>query len=294
MQQDEPQAFGPSPHDQPSDAPAPKRPARRRSRAKAAEEPPKDLAPILKGWDYESGTINVRKITGLDGLPKIQMRLDLGVLQMELTGRPDGQRPHGHESLLDYFEKQLRDHHQRNGTELGFQLNSEQCEALREEAEMYYRRYLSLFVLGEFSGVVRDTGRNIRVMDLCHQFGATEQDRLIMEQFRPYLVMMHTRAGASVQYKAGQFPEALATVTKGLAQIRDFFNRFGQEEAYAAASEVRLLKKFAREIRRRLPVDPMQRLQRRLDRAVRDERYEDAAKLRDEITGRKQAMEKPR
>ena len=26
----------------------------------------KDIVPLLKGWDYEPGTINVRKISGLD------------------------------------------------------------------------------------------------------------------------------------------------------------------------------------------------------------------------------------
>ena len=30
----------------------------------------KDIAPLLKGWDYEAGAINVRKITGLDGKEK--------------------------------------------------------------------------------------------------------------------------------------------------------------------------------------------------------------------------------
>ena len=55
----------------------------------------KDITPLLKGWDYEPGAINVRKISGLDGAPKLQMRLDLGLLQMELTGRPDGAKPHG-------------------------------------------------------------------------------------------------------------------------------------------------------------------------------------------------------
>jgi hypothetical protein len=30
----------------------------------------KDIVPMLKGWDYEPGTINVRKINGLDGKPK--------------------------------------------------------------------------------------------------------------------------------------------------------------------------------------------------------------------------------
>src|SRR3954451_20735596 len=82
--------------------------------------PSKDITPLLKGWDYEPGTINVRKINGADGHPKLQMRLDLGLIQMEMNGRPDGARPHGFDSLLEYFESQLKDHEQRNGTELGF------------------------------------------------------------------------------------------------------------------------------------------------------------------------------
>src|SRR5215207_475885 len=75
--------------------------------------PNKDITPVLRGWDYEPGTINVRKVSGLDGSPKLQMRQDLGLLQMEITGRPDGRRPHGYESLLEYFETQLADHCRR-------------------------------------------------------------------------------------------------------------------------------------------------------------------------------------
>jgi hypothetical protein len=69
----------------------------------------KDITPVLKGWDYEPGTINVRKINGVDGSAKLQMRVDLGLLQMEMSGRPDGVRPHGCESLLDYFERELNE-----------------------------------------------------------------------------------------------------------------------------------------------------------------------------------------
>jgi hypothetical protein len=134
----------------------------------------KDILPLLKGWDYEPGTINVRKIKGLDGKPKLQMRLDLGLLQMELSGRPDGAKPHGYDSLLDYHEEQLREHKRTNGTELGFHLTSTECASLREEAVMYYHRYLSLFVLEEFSGVVRDTQRNLRLMDLCGKYAVTQ------------------------------------------------------------------------------------------------------------------------
>ena len=81
-------------------------------------------------------------------------------MQMEVDGRPDGMRPHGCESLLEYFEHQLDGHRDRNGTELGFHLTADQCQGLREEAVMYYHRYLSLFVLEDFEGVVRDTARN--------------------------------------------------------------------------------------------------------------------------------------
>ena len=243
----------------------------------------KDISHVLKGWDYESGTINVRKVTGTDGSLKLQMRLDLGLLQMELTGRPDGARPHGCESLLDYFEDQLKDHEARNGTDLGFQITGEQCQSLRDESVLYYHRYLSLFVLGEFDGVVLDTARNLRVLDFCGSYAASEQDQLILEEFRPYIIMMNTRAAAFIQFKEKDYKNALVTVHGGLKKIRQFFARFAQEDAYGESSEVKVLRKFAKEIRRKLPVDPLRRLQVKLERAVKEERYEDAAQLRDQL-----------
>ena len=245
----------------------------------------KDILPLLKGWDYEPGTINVRKISGLDGSPKLQMRQDLGLLQMEVSGRPDGRRPHGYESLLEYFETQLADHRRRNhGSEEGFHLSRNQCQSLRDEAMMYYWRYLSLFVLEDFTGVVRDTARNLRVLDLCGKFALDEQDQLVLEQYRPYIIMMNTRAQASIEAAEKRYADALRSIDKGLADIKEFFDRFAQEEGYAEANEVRVLKRLAREIRKKLPVNPLERLERKLDKAVRDERYEEAARLRDRIT----------
>src|SRR5437868_2516483 len=112
----------------------PDRPAKHEAKHETIKQQSgKDITPVLKGWDYEPGTVNVRKISGADGRPKLQMRLDLGLLQMEMQGRPDGLRPHGHESLLEYYESRLGEHKRRNGTELGFHLTRGQCQALREE-----------------------------------------------------------------------------------------------------------------------------------------------------------------
>ena len=188
-----------------------------------------DISPVLRNWNYKPGTITVRKISGSDGEPKIQMRLDLGVLQMELTGRPDGIQPHGCESLLDYYERELNEHRVRNGTELGFHLTSDQCQSLREEAVMYYHRYLGLFALKDFGGVVRDTARNLRVLDLCGKFAVDEQDRLVLEQYRPYITMMNARAQASLFFKKRDYPLALETVEAGIESIKEFSRDSGRK-----------------------------------------------------------------
>src|SRR5258706_747776 len=67
-----------------------------------------DLNDLLRDWPHEPGMIKVRKILGTDGKEKIQLRIDLGVIQMETTGRPDGQEPHDYESLLDYHRSRAR------------------------------------------------------------------------------------------------------------------------------------------------------------------------------------------
>jgi len=247
--------------------------------------PHKDIAPIINGWGYEHGTINVRRIVGLDGVPKLQMRLELGLLQMEVTGRPDGTRPFGFESLLEYHEHRITEHKQtHSGTLQGFGLTSDHCQALREEAAMYYQRYLSLFVIGDFPAVVRDTSRNLRVLDLCGKFAADEQDKLVLEQYRPYIIMMRTRASATILAKEQKLHQALDLVRDGLAQIRDFFEKFGHAEAFEQCEEARVLKRFGREIKKKLPVGELERLQRRLKKAVVSEQYELAATLRDQIT----------
>jgi excinuclease UvrABC helicase subunit UvrB len=130
---------------------------------------------------------------------------------------------------------------------------------------------------------MRDTARNLRVLDFCGKFATDEHDQLILEQYRPYIIMMNCRAEASIHYNDKDYKPALSVVEKGLDNIREFFARFGQNEAFDKSNEVRVLKKFAREIRRKIPMDPMTRLQLQLDKAIKTEQYEEAAKLRDEI-----------
>ena len=250
-----------------------------------------DLEHILRAWPYEPGHITVRRILGDDDRVKIQMRLDLGVLQMEVTGRPDGRRPHGRESLLHYHLTRLQEHRTAYGNDLGFELSTAICKGLRAEASMYYHRYLALFVLEDYEGVEQDTARNLRVLDLCRRYGENERDRCVLEQFRPYILMMQTRARAHLSAKKKLWKKAQAEVDEGMRRIYDCYVEDGRKEGFAGSPEARLLRKLRRQINRRLPLDPLLQLTHKLDRAVREERYEEAARLRDQIKAITQGSE---
>src|SRR5207244_598609 len=89
-----------------------------------------DLNTILKDWPHENRAIKVRRIVGLDGRQKLQLRIDLGVLQMEVSGRPDGARPHGCESLLTYHQRRAA---QKEAAGETYELTPEQCAELQQE-----------------------------------------------------------------------------------------------------------------------------------------------------------------
>jgi hypothetical protein len=233
----------------------------------------------------EPGRINARRITGADGHPKLQIRIDLGVLQMEMQGRPDGERPNGFESLLEYQRDRLRRYANQAGIAeaSGFVLSQEECRALREEAVQYYHRYVGLFALTDYDGVVRDTTRNLSLFDLCREFGETELDRTVLEQFRAPVLMMRARSAAEMALAAGQPKQALAALDHGLAELRAVFDDAGKADEFEQTNEVQLLRGMRDALVPKLPASQKVELQERLRAAIDAENYELAAILRDEL-----------
>ena len=242
-----------------------------------------DISDILDDWPYEPGSISARRIVGTDGKECIQMRLDMGLLQMATTGRPDGLRPNGCESWLAYYEKALHEHTASDGDDIDFELDAEACEQLRAESVLFYHRYLAEFVLEDYSAVQRDTSRNLRAMDICHAYATEDSDREVMEQYRPYVIMMCTRARALRAFEHSRPKEALAAVKRGIKEISAFHHVYGQEGRVSESNEIQLLGAMATEIESSLPVAPSERCRRKLAKAIEEERYEDAAELRDEL-----------
>ncbi len=242
-----------------------------------------DLTQLLQSWPYEPGRINARVITGEDGREKLQMRIDLGVLQMELQGRPDGKQPHGFESLLDYQLDRLHRYTEQNGSPAGFVLSAEEAAALREEAIHYYHRYVGLFAIRDYEGVIRDTQRNLDVLDLCREYGQTETDRRVLEQFRPQVIVMRVRSEAERALAANAPRDALAALDRGLSELRTVFAESGNDDAFETSNEAQLLRGMRDVLIPKLPASQRAELQERLMAALDAENYELAAILRDEL-----------
>lgn len=293
-----------------------------------------DLSKILSEWPFKPGQINARIIEGLDGEPKLQVRLDLGVLQLEVDGRPDGQNPNGFDSVLELYElrydpeqgsaqdsreirgdfrgeggrprrpsedagegggddgKELEGSGETGEGDSGESsenpdepppLTAEECQELRDEAIQYYHRYVALLAVQDFDRVVRDTSRNLRVLDLCAKHAETEEDRSVLEQFRPYITMVRARALASAQVRDGEPKAALIALDDGLDALKAHFDAIGQPRAFEEADEVKMLRAMRETLSPKLPVSQKVELKQRLQAAIEQENYELAAILRDEL-----------
>jgi len=239
-----------------------------------------DLDNILGDWPHEPGQIKVRKILGNDGREKLQLRIDLGLIQMDVTGRPDGQKPHGFESLFAYHQQRAQKKEQASETYL---LTPDECGELQQEGIQFYHRYISFFQLKDYQGVIRDTQRNL---DLCTFVSKhTDQEELAwsLEQFRPYIIMMNTRAKASIELDRDDFVGAVRHIEEGRDKILAFYQETNNPEMAAKSPEITFLEEWLEEVRAKRPLSKLETMQREMEKAIAMEAYERAAELRDEI-----------
>src|SRR5713101_5064611 len=154
-----------------------------------------DISHLLDQWDYQPGQVVVRRFKAKDGKEKLQLRVDLGLLQMNAEGRPDGKRPFGHPSLFEYQQSRLHRYvAAHDGSDEGFRLKAEECAKLQLEAIQYHHRYICLLQLEDYAAVVRDAERNLAVFDFVAKHAESEDLAWSLQQFRPQLLMVLTRA----------------------------------------------------------------------------------------------------
>jgi hypothetical protein len=244
-----------------------------------------DISHLLESWDYQPGQVVVRKFTGNDGLEKIQLRVDLGLLQMNAEGRPDGKRPLGHPSLFDHYQARLYRHLADNeGNDAGFVLKAEDCARLQLEWLQYHHRYICLLQLEDYDAVVRDTERNLAVFEFIQKYAETEELAWsVQQQFKPQLLMIHTRAKATQFLATKDYDAASQQIEQGIARIREFYREHSRADLIEQSGELNYLRNWLEDICAQRPLTKREKLERALNDAVNNEDYERAAQMRDAL-----------
>jgi hypothetical protein len=250
----------------------------------------KDISRILDGWEYQVGEVAVRQIRGDDGRDKIQLRIDMGLLQMEIDGQPDGTRPEGFPSWLDFYLERRQLHDAENPDAGPFELSEEDCFRLWREGIQHYHRYLGLWHLKMYDRCARDTERNLRLFAFVRAHAQDERGKWQFDQWRPYVLMMHARAVATPMIASGRLDEALQNIDAGIEAIREFLDEYDRVEQAGQCAELANLEQWREQVLLEAdqagqaePYSTVEVLRRRLRDAVAQERFEDAAALRDEI-----------
>ncbi|HEX5103776.1 MAG TPA: UvrB/UvrC motif-containing protein [Pirellulaceae bacterium] len=233
---------------------------------------------LLRDWPYDPEGISVRKKKGDDGRDVLQMRLDLGLLQLEATGRPDGQRPEGAESFYDLLVGKSV----ASGN--GYMMTEDECEEADREFMQYYHRRVCWLALREFHNAVADADHTLGLMDFCRDHSPDEQWTLSHEQYRPFVLFHRSQAAALAALGDRGAEAAVEEINKGLDRMRHVFVEYEAEEEFDEDELVQRLTELRESLRQHFRVG--RTLQEQLAEAIADEKYELAAEIRDELNRR--------
>ncbi len=251
-----------------------------------------DIAPILRDWDPEPGQ-GARKVTGLDGREKVQLRVRVGsfegLIQFECDGRPDGAMPHGQAFALDHYEEAAV-RVEAEG-KIHFSLGEEEAKELFEESTMVYERYVILLSLEDYDRVIRDTERNMRLFRFVHLYAARTEDRNHLGKWWPYILRIHGLARIEKAFAARDFDAAFQALRESRRAVEALPP---QADEVFQSERKRTIQAFA-EAEERLyserPRTEVERLEKEKAEAVREQDYERAAVIRDKILALKTESE---
>jgi hypothetical protein len=238
-----------------------------------------DLSALLAAWKYE-GTNTVRRVT-LGDREVLQVRLPLGIEQYEVDGRPDGLRPMNRESWLHHYRRKARLLRQR-GKEL--RLREEDIARLHQEGLLYYYRYLLFFQIQEYRLSARDTLRNLKLLDFVARSSSPEQ-AVDLEQYRPYILRVHVMSKALHRIQSSSDVRGALRLLRQGVRLVEAIDPVTPSEVLSLERKRSLesLRELIDQLSAHLPVPRRVILQQEMDRAVREENYEKAAVLRDQI-----------
>lgn len=237
----------------------------------------RDISDILEDWSYDSQSIRARIVAGQNGdADVLQMRIEMGIIQMKTEGRPDGHRPKGFATYLDYL---LQEEITQGGE---WTLDEEQCVEVDREFMQFYQRRISWLAIKEYEDVIRDADHTLALMDFCKRHSPDDGWTIVHEQYRPFVLFHRTQAAAYQQLNNTTPQAAIQCINDGLNTIKKIFTDHDLEEHFDEDELVNQLREIRESLRTEYSVGKT--LHEQLADAIASEQYERAAEIRDKLS----------
>lgn len=233
---------------------------------------------IFRDWPYDPQGVSVRRQKGKNGRDVIQMRLDMGLLQLEVAGRPDGSKPFGAVTMCDFLTQKLKSETKE------YSLTEEECAEVDREFMQFYHRRVCWLALRDFRKAMEDADHTLRLMDICRDHSPDREWMLSHEQYRPFVLFHRCQASALAALEEEGPEEAIKALNAGLDMIRTVYAEFEAEEEFDQDELVARLTELRESLRQHFQVG--RTLEEQLSDAIANEKYELAAEIRDQLAKR--------
>lgn len=259
----------------------------------------RDVISILDRWPDNPSPVTARIIAGHDGQPQLQLRIDCGVLQMDLDGRPDGARPHRYPTFLDYLLSRA------NAADKGGPWLEALAESPREawaeldrELTQFYHRRLALLGVARaaqdaddpetakdyYQRAAADAHFTLRAMNFIRDHCNDEEHVGVHERLRPFVLWHHTIAVTQKRIIEKDFDEAIEQIKSGMGEITKAYKKQGLTKWMRHDPSIAELREMEKRLRNEYGIKAT--LHEQLASAVHNEQFEQAAKLRDKLQAR--------
>lgn len=246
---------------------------------------------LLRDWEYAPEEVAARRAKGIDGRELLQLRIDLGVLQLEIENRPDGWRPDGFATYYDLLISQADALGNR------FVMHDHHCKEIDREFVQFYHRRVAWLALRSFDKAIADANHTLALMDFSTAHAPGNEWIELHEQYRPFVLFHRTQAETLGCLAASDPERGLLVLTEGIStmcQVLDDLSSYDSiaddlvsslEQAELEANQDSFVFKLE-ELKQSIMVeyDLTSPLVDQLAAAIEGERYELAAELRDRIT----------
>ena len=245
--------------------------------------PERDLRFYLRDWPWCAGVISCRMVEQ----QQMQFRGELSLLQFPLSGRPDGTRPYGAESMLAHIRARLKRHVERNTQVQQFKIERTDSQETLREMRQVYLRIICLLASNQLSTALRDASENIERIGLILQYSLHADSRQEAEDASQDANILQLRVKARHSLASGKAVEAFEMLEHVFKQL---LHERSNDPPQGPGWRAGLKDDLESVILPALPPDSECALRFGILTAVDEEDYSRAAKLRDTLHQRERAI----